>query len=625
MTLLAGLVLLLLIGGIVAMTTSGRSTVTAPPTGDGGDAGEVALRGVAVNALALLGVMVAASGLTGLLRVVLEALATRPLVSDTDTGLALGLSLTIVGLPVWVLAWRASQQAVDRSTAAARALPRRLHLGLTRIVALALTAGFGYRVLLWLLQVEPFDAAALARLIVWGAVWAYHEHVATRRPLGATGTRLVDRLEVYGAATVGLWFTAGAVGFVLERSLDVLYRAATGARLLAGGGGAAPDLRAALAAVLVGGAVWTWHWTVRGREDAGSTPWLATLFLAGVLAGTATAVGGAATVGHHALTWLLGAAGGTATLHFDVLPAALAALVVGAAVWGYHRADLREHAPGRDRTGPERTYWYLLTGAGVLTAAVGLTIILGIGLDLLVPGQTLVGDPETVREAVAAGLTALIVGLPLWGAAWRHVQRVAATDPEERTSLARRILIVGVLGAAVVATVVALGTVLFGLFEALLAGEMSAGVIEEQRWGIATVVTAAALSVHYGLVLREDREARADQPTEQPGVLRELLLVAPPADPLAGALADALQVTVTLWPREDGPATPGRTEDAVSGEEPDDREDGRTAGADGAADVTTLAGRVRGLGTPRVLVVTETGGRPVVLPVGESTTVTPGG
>lgn len=589
----------------------------------GAQSGHTTLRGVATNGLALLGVMLTASGLAGLLRVVLESLA-DPLVAETDTGLALGLSLTIVGLPVWLLAWRASEQAVRERATEDRALPRRIHLGLTRIVALALAAGYGFRILLWILQVESYDPTALARLLVWGAVWGYHEHVATRRPLGAPGTRLVDRLEVYGAAAVGLWAGAGAVGFLLERTLDRLYTTAVGTTLLATEAGLGGDLLTAAAALAVGGAVWWWHWLARGRRDTGSAPWLATLFLVGVLGGTVTAVGGAATLVHRALTWVLGAADAAAGLHFEAVPAAVAATVVGAAVWGWHRAHLREHAPERERRGPERTYWYLLTGTGVLTAAFGLTVLLGVGLDLLVPGRTLVGTGDTVREAISAGLTSLGVGLPLWAGAWRHVQEIVRADPRERGALARRILIVGVLGVAVVATVVALGTVLFNLFEAMLAGRLSLAVLEEQRWGVASVLTAAALSVHYGLVLREDRTA--EKAAEEAGEAsrqapRELLVVAP--DPELGeGLARLLGIPVTHWPLLPSEETAvGPTPGATGTTDVVEAETGvPESTADGAGDPAVLAPAIAGMDAARVLVVVDHDGSIRLMPLGAPTT-----
>lgn len=564
--------------------------------------GHATLRGVATNGLALLGVMLTGAGLAGLLRVVLESLADPLVAGTTDTGLALGLSLTVVGLPLWLLAWRASERAVRQRAAEDRALARRVHLGLTRVVALSLTAVYGFRVLLWILQVEPLDPTALARLLVWGAVWGYHEHVAVRRRLGAPRTRLVDRLEAYGAAAVGLWVAAGAVGVVLERTLDRLWDAAVGTTLLAAETGFGEDLLAAGAAVAVGGAAWWWHWLVRGRRDAGSTPWLTTLFLVGILGGALTAITGAATLVHRALTWALGAADASAALHFEAVPAALAALVVGGVVWGWHRAHLREHAPERRRTGAERTYWYLLTGTGVLTSAFGLTVLLGVGLDLLVPSRTLVGADDTVREAVAAGLTAVVVGLPVWGGAWRHVQRVVAAEPRERGALARRILIVGVLGTAVVATVVALGTVLFNLFEAMLAGTLSLAIVEEQRWGLATVLTAAALSVHYGLVLREDRAGDKAEEEVGPGPApEEVLVVARDAGPLAEALGDLLGgVTVTHWPLVSSP--PARDGDGE------------------AADPAVLAPAIASMDATRVLVLVEDDGSVRLLPLGAPVT-----
>jgi hypothetical protein len=297
--------------------------------------------------------------------------------------------------------------------------------------------------------------------------------------------------------------------------------------------------------------------------------WFVYLFLVGVLSGTVTAVVSASILLHRVLAWMLGATEQAARVHFDAVPSALAALVVGVAVWGYHRAVLREvlprgDAPAGERvrasasepvggdqvwSGPERIYRYLVTAAGMVTAAGGVATILVVGLDLAVPGRTLVEAPGGARDVVAVGVTLLLIGAPLWAVFWRIVQRQVQHHPAERNALARRILIFGAFGAAIIVAVVALSILLVELFEQLLTGRLSATVIEQQRWSIGLVLAAGAVSVHYGLVLREDRAAvPAGPPATQP---THVIVVAPRSAELAGRLGERLDASVTVWERDD--------------------------------------------------------------------------
>lgn len=585
-----GLLALLLLIGIVAAFLIARDSSDGDGTGTADDDGHGTLRRVFVYSLVLLGAVLTASGLSGILRVVLEGLGGTTLVSESDRGLALGLSLTVVGLPVWLLAWRAAQRDAGTSPAERRSSGRRMYLAAVRLISLGVAVPYAVQTGLWLVGEDPYGAEALSRTVVWGLVWAYHERLAREVPFGGEGTHRVDRVEVYLAAAAGFALLATSVGGLLALSLEAIYESWVGVASLVGGA-IGPDLRTAAVGAVVGGALWGWHWTGVARRDAGSTAWLLHLFLVGVLSGTATVVVSGSVLLHSLLAWALGAAEVSAAGHFDVVPSAVAGLLVGAAVWGYHRAVLREVADvdrldvdrARGWSGPERIYRYLMTAAGMLTSAGGIVTIVMVGLDLAVPGRTVVSAGGGPRDVVAVGLTLLLIGVPLWAWSWTAVQRRARTEPSERNTLARRVLIFGAFGIAIVTTVVASSVLLFELFDAVLAGELTTRLIEERRWSIALLLTAGAVSVHYGLVLREDR-ARA--PTEETRVrLRQVVLVAPRAHEVAEILRGQLDAEVTAWDRRD-----------VGGGEP------------AAVDIDGALGSLSRLSVPRALVVVEEDG-----------------
>ena len=582
--------LLVIIGIVIAVVVS---------RGDDGpsdsDDGHGTLRRVFVYSFTLLGAILTASGLSGIVRVVLETFGGSTLVSETDRGLALGLALTVVGLPVWLLAWRAAQGDTTGSEAQRASRGRRLYLAAVRVVALSIAVPYAVQTGQWLAGTETYGAEAVARMLVWGALWAYHERVATEVPFGSDRTRRVDRLEVYLAATAGSAMLAGAVGDMLGRSLQSLYGTAVGVPRLVEAGGIGLGLRTVVVVAVVGAALWAWHWLSVARRDAGSTGWFVYLFLVGILAGTVTAVGSLSVLIHRVIAWLLGAADEAAGAYFDVIPTAIAGLVVGVAVWGYHRSVLREATGGGPRergwSAPERIYRYLVAAAGMLTAAGGIATVLVVGLDVLVPGRTVVDAPGGVRDVVAVGLTLLIVGLPLWWWSWSSIEAQVDEEPAERNELPRRVLIFGAFGVAIVTTVVALSILLYELFDAVLVGDLTVDLIEEQRWSIALLLTAGAVTVHYGLVLREDRAKAPERAARRP--LREVIVVTPAGADLAGTLRDRLEVEVTEWERRD----------VGAGDPP-------------TVDVERVVGALEQVTSPRALVIVEADGTFRTVPLG---------
>lgn len=540
------LLFLVAIGATVAVLVS-RGGAGAAEVGD--DDGHTSLRRVFVYSLALLGAVLTASGLSSVLRAALKAPGATTLISG-GRGLALGLALTIVGLPVWVLAWRAAGGAAQRVAGERRSRGRRLFLAAVRLIALSVAVFSAIRVGVWLVGVEPYEAGAVARLLVWGALWAYYEHVAREVPFGSPHTRSSDRLAVYLAATAGFGLLTFAVVSMLSRSLAEVYKVLAGSEMLVSGPALELDLRPAAVTGVVGVAVWVWHWLLLGRRDTGSTGWFVYVFLVGVLSGTVTAVVSGSVLLHRVLAWLLDATDEAAAIHFDVVAPTVAGVIVGVAVWGYHRAVLRESdAQVEGWSSAERAYRYLLTAAGMVTAASGVATILAVALDVAVPGRSLVEAPGGVRDVVAIGLTLLGIGVPLWVRFWSTVQRRVHDRPVERTALARRVLIFGAFGAAIVVTVVALSVLLLELFDALLAGRLAVDLIAEQRWSIALVLTAGAISLHYGLVLREDRAQAPAEPRR--AAPRQVVVVAPASAGLGRRLTERLDAKVTVWDRSD--------------------------------------------------------------------------
>jgi hypothetical protein len=245
-----------------------------------------------------------------------------------------------------------------------------------------------------------------------------------------------------------------------------------------------------------------------------------------------------------------------------LLPATLAALVVAAGSWGYHRATLRERltADADERSESERVYRYLVAAVGLATLAGGLVTLFAVTIDAAAPDVA--GTLRSAgwwRNPLVLGVTLLAAGTPLWARYWFDAQRhVVAGVAGERSALSRRSFIFGVFGVAVLVALVNLTIVLFQLFEAALESGVSAQTVQDIRWSVALLLTAGAISVYYWLVLREDQRALAAEEPQPaaatPSPSKEVvLLVAGSGDSIAQELERRLGARVRIWRRLDGP------------------------------------------------------------------------
>jgi hypothetical protein len=460
--------------------------------------------------------------------------------------LALGLSLSIVGLPAYVALWWLVRRPLQRDREERASLGWSLYLAVASTVSLIIAFVDLVRVGGWAVGVEEFQPQAVAGALVWGAVWALHTWL-THHPDWSPAGRGAD-LGVLAGSLVGLVGLVGAVGTLLALGFEQLYQAVAGAVLVETD--AWEVARRSLVTGLLGGLLWWWHWLREAQRGSRTTLWHVYMMLFPILGGLlAAAVSGGAIL-QAVLQWLVGVpeSPGEAA-QFDLVPGALAAGLVGSWAWWYHRVVLGEVADRR-RTEPERAYEYLVAAVGLVAAASGVTVAIVALVQALAPAPLVAADPEGRRSLVLA-VTLLVVGAPLWWVFWRRLQdRVRLHGKRELSSPSRRAYLFLLFGVAGLTALVSLIVVLFVLFRDLFEGVLDAGVLHDLRTPIALLLTAGGVSAYHWAVYREDRKRRIEV---EP--VRHVLLVTSES-PLGPWLAERIGARVRVLRRLDGGTGP---------------------------------------------------------------------
>ena len=556
---------LLVIGGIIAAIIAATRR-----SGDGDEAepGIGSVRRLFLYGLAFIALMLAATGLSLLLGGLFDALGGETVIAENKTALALGLSLTLVGGVAWALLWWLAERALAGHDVERRTPARHIYLAASCGVAYVVLIISAVTILRWLMSVDDFNGEPVGFALVGGAVWFFHQRQVARHGTPTPATQTIGRLYLFGAAAVGLGLLgSGLVGFLgafLERAYDGAFAPA----LSGDAGGVVSGARSALALALVGGTGWAGHWW-RARQDAASTIWRVYVLLGSVTGGLATAIIAASIALHRLLQWFFSdPKEATAVAHFDVLPATIAALLVGIAVWGYHRSVLAEHArrAAQPRSETERVYRYLAAGAGLITLVIGLARVFATASDLLSgQGENLLRGDGWWQNSLVTGATLLIVGFPLWGRYWLDIERsTTARGEAERGALSRRVFLYGVFCISSITSLISLSILLFQLFEGALENTLSAEILHDARWPIALLLSAAGASVYYLLVLRADRRAQP-KATATPARFRDVVLLgAEEGGVLARGLEERLGTRVRVWNRTGEPMVGALSESEIA-------------------------------------------------------------
>ena len=281
----------------------------------------------------------------------------------------------------------------------------------------------------------------------------------------------------------------------------------------------------------IGALVWWWHWF---RERAKDAP--------GALAAVLLVI----VVGAAAATTLF--AIGTALfvvlrLLFDTDPfaqivasldVAIAAGLIGGIVWVYHARVLAGRSVRARRSGR-----LVISAIALIGAASGFGVIVNALLASF--GGTLIQDDP--RTLLLGGISALVVGAPVWWLAWRPAREVTA---DEAADPSRRVYLVVVFGASAIVAIVTLLIIGYRLFEFGLDGGGAGGLIERIRAPFGLLSATAIVFGYHFAIWRRDRAA-AGTIVRRQAIGRVFLVTSGDAGELASLLHEETGAAVTVW------------------------------------------------------------------------------
>lgn len=433
-----------------------------------------------VSALFLLAALVvAAIGVADLIGLALP----QDVIASSDSRLARALAMTLVGAPVAVLAWRFYTQRIHETAADELVWPVYLTI-ITLVFGIGGVVGLANG-LRWVFGVEGGTPETLAVGVVWGVVWVFHDRLRRTRLQPIT---LIEVPTIAGSL-IGLVTAAVASGVFVAIVLEELW--GTWSDNVIASSDFGDDVLTTVFWLVVGVVVWWWQWTRDARTRSRSTVRIVYLIVGPVLTGAVAAVSGAIGLGTLGLSWLMDSNREVAWRHFSDAPGLIAALGVGVGVWWYHRGVLfGEPSP------PSTAFRYVMSGLGlvVLGSGVGVTVNILIGAF-----STSIVD-ESRFELLGAGLSALLVGGPIWWFTWRPFVSV---DADELGSTPRRVYLTVLAGVGGFAALIALVLIVTRVFESVL--DDQAGLIEGIRAPAGTLVATGLVGAYHWLLWRRER------------------------------------------------------------------------------------------------------------------------
>ena len=563
--LLLAVVGLLLLAAVVAAAAYGavklsqrRRGPSAPDPGIG-TARRLYLYGVTLAAL-----VTSALGLVFVATFVVESIFVGGEVAASTTGQAVGLSMTLVGLPLWWLHWRLIEKHVARLPVETRSVVRKLYVYVVLAVGVGFVAEGAVSALSFVARVEEFDGRPWAAMIVWGGVWAFHWRREASEGQPTAETLALRRIYIYGVAGSALVTAAAGLGWAAHLVLREAYDALALPPAAAFAGVADEQVRRALILLLVGGVVWVGHWLYFARDDEDSVLRQAYLFVLAQFVPFVTVFVTAMFIVDRVLVWVFGVGANGAAEHFRSLPGALAVVLVAGGVLGYHHTVAREetHEPASEARG---AYVYALAGVGLLALAFAISMLVDTVFEFALERETAVSTRHLLGESLALVLAIGLIGGALWGYHWSRLQRRLRTaGPEERAARPRRLYLTAAQGVGMIALIGGLSVVVYALIKGILAVDLT-DFFDDGRAGLAVLAPVGVLLPYHWLVYKEDRRIAGPVDDERTRKKKSVTVLAGPDGwEFVSELERALGYAVTPLEWADGDArTPPLSSDEI--------------------------------------------------------------
>ena len=167
---------------------------------------------------------------------------------------ALGISLLVIGGPLWILYWKKINRAVLKNSEEITSGIRIAYFLLCLSVSFAISISCISDIISETFQTSSFNWPKIPTLIIWSVVWGYHLKVLLQAKPSARGnSQSLRNTFVYSFSFVGL--------FVLASSLSSLVYVAILNGIILISNGSLGSLRLTVS-LLLGFAAWSVHWLI---------------------------------------------------------------------------------------------------------------------------------------------------------------------------------------------------------------------------------------------------------------------------------------------------------------------------------------------------------------------------
>ena len=418
---------------------------------------------------------------------------------------ALGISLLVIGGPLWILYWQKINREVLKNSDEITSGIRIAYLLLCLSVSFAISISSISDIISETFQASEFNWPRIPTLIIWLLVWSYHLKVLLQaRPSNHVYSQSLHNTFVYSFSFIGLFILASSLSSLIYLAVFNIIQNTVGNGEILISNGSFSSLRLTVS-VLIGFAAWSGHWLILRNKLVKQEYEPIYLYLVYMVTIVSLMVSS---------TMLLMTLFGKVFQIEEmdgwrfILISSISTLSIGAAVLLYHT----KHVPNNYQMTelqkkPNAALIFSLAFLGLGFLCAGFSVLIhSVMVSLLQLSWTNIVQPNDFwKGPLSGGVSLAIVGCFVWYTSWSRLT-MQTTGFNEKFAYSRIYFMV-VLGISIIVTAGAMAGILFILVKYSLANDLGFQTIE-------SLTTPLSVAIVLGVVVIYHRRIFKDIPLE---------------------------------------------------------------------------------------------------------------
>ena len=418
---------------------------------------------------------------------------------------ALGISLLVIGGPLWILYWQKINREVLKNSDEITSGIRIAYLLLCLSVSFAISISSISDIISETFQASEFNWPRIPTLIIWLLVWSYHLKVLLQaKPSNHVYSQSLRNTFVYSFSFIGLFILASSLSSLIYLAVFNIIQNTVGNGEILISNGSFSSLRLTVS-VLIGFAAWSGHWLILRNKLVKQEYEPIYLYLVYMVTIVSLMVSS---------TMLLMTLFGKVFQIEEmdgwrfILISSISTLSIGAAVLLYHT----KHVPNNYQMTelqkkPNAALIFSLAFLGLGFLCAGFSVLIhSVMVSLLQLSWTNIVQPNDFwKGPLSGGVSLAIVGCFVWYTSWSRLT-MQTTGFNEKFAYSRIYFMV-VLGISIIVTAGAMAGILFILVKYSLANDLGFQTIE-------SLITPLSVAIVLGVVVIYHRRIFKDIPLE---------------------------------------------------------------------------------------------------------------